>query len=100
MRVVDEAIEDGVGEGGVSDGFVPVLDGELAGDEGGLAAGPVLDDLKEIAAFDLGEWDQTEVVQDEEPGFLEAVEEARPQAIGAGESQFLKQSSGTEVAHR
>jgi hypothetical protein len=79
---------------------VPVLDGDLAGDEGGLAAGPVLDDLEEIATFDLGGWHETEVVQDEEPGFLEAVEEAWPRAIDAGESQFLKQSSGTEVAHR
>jgi hypothetical protein len=99
VGVVDKAIEDGIGEGGVSDGFVPVLDGELAGDEGGLAAGPVLDDLEEIAAFDLRERDETEVVQDEEPGLLETVEEARPGAIGAGESQFLEESSGTEVAY-
>jgi hypothetical protein len=76
-----------------------VLDGELSGDEGGLAAGPVLDDFEETAAFDLGEGEETEVVQDEQPGLLEAVGEAWPRAIGAGQSQLLEQSSGTEVAY-
>jgi hypothetical protein len=34
MCVVDQAIEDGVGVGGVADEGVPVGDGNLAGDEG------------------------------------------------------------------
>lgn len=99
MGVVDEAVEDRICEGGVPDGFVPVLDGELTGDEGGLTAGPILDDLEEIAAFDLGERDETEVIEDDELGLLETIQEAWPRAIGAGESEFLKESSGSEVAH-
>jgi hypothetical protein len=35
---VDEAVEDGVGVGWIADHRVPVLDGELAGDDGGAAA--------------------------------------------------------------
>lgn len=42
VSVVNEAVEDGVGQGGVSDGLMPVLDGKLAGDEGGLSSDPVL----------------------------------------------------------
>ena len=34
MGVVDEAVEDGVGVGGVADEAMPVGDGDLAGDEG------------------------------------------------------------------
>ncbi len=34
VGVVYEAVEDGVGKGGIADPFVPVLDGELAGDQG------------------------------------------------------------------
>jgi hypothetical protein len=34
VGVVDDAVEDGVGVGGVSDEGVPVGDGDLAGDEG------------------------------------------------------------------
>ncbi len=35
IGVMDEAIEDGVGQCGVADELVPVIDGELAGDESG-----------------------------------------------------------------
>jgi hypothetical protein len=31
---VDEPVEDGVGDGRVGDGLVPLLDGELAGHDG------------------------------------------------------------------
>jgi hypothetical protein len=33
--VVDQAVEDGIGIGGVADQRVPLIDGELAGDDGG-----------------------------------------------------------------
>ena len=51
MGVVNEAVEDGVAEGGVADHVVPVLQGELAGDEGGAPAVAVVEDLQEIAAL-------------------------------------------------
>jgi hypothetical protein len=34
VRIVDKAIENGIGDGGIADGVVPVLDGKLAGDDG------------------------------------------------------------------
>ena len=34
VRVVHEAVEDGVCDGRVADAVVPVLDGKLAGDDG------------------------------------------------------------------
>jgi len=34
VSVVNEAVQDGVAEGGVSDNFVPMFDGDLAGDDG------------------------------------------------------------------
>ncbi len=42
---MDQAVQDSIGEGGVADDFMPVLEGELAGDEGGFSARTVLDDL-------------------------------------------------------
>jgi hypothetical protein len=35
QSVVDEAVEDGVGERWIADHVVPVIDGHLAGDDGG-----------------------------------------------------------------
>ncbi len=34
VRVVDDAIEDGVGVGGIADQLVPFVEGDLAGDDG------------------------------------------------------------------
>ena len=34
VGVVDEAVEDGIGEGGLADHLVPGVDGQLAGDDG------------------------------------------------------------------
>ena len=38
VRIVDDAIEDGVGVGGIADQLVPFVDGDLAGDDGRPAA--------------------------------------------------------------
>ena len=42
------AIEDGIGQGRIADGFVPVLDGQLAGDDGRGAAVAVFEDFQEV----------------------------------------------------
>ena len=44
-----QPVQDGVGDGGVADPGMPVLDGQLAGDDGGLAGRPVVDDLQQSA---------------------------------------------------
>ncbi|MDA9421100.1 hypothetical protein XH97_02970 [Bradyrhizobium sp. CCBAU 53380] len=44
VGVVDEAIENGVRDGGVPNGSMPGVQGELARDDGGAAAVAVLED--------------------------------------------------------
>lgn len=51
VGVVHQAVEDDVGQGGVADHVVPLLDGDLAGDEGGAAAVAVLENLQEVDAL-------------------------------------------------
>ncbi len=46
--MMDQPVQDGIGEGGISDDIMPVLEGELAGDKGGSPAGSVLDDFQQI----------------------------------------------------
>lgn len=46
MGAVDEAVEDGIGDGGIVEPSVPVLDGQLAGDEGRFAGAAVVDDFE------------------------------------------------------
>jgi hypothetical protein len=95
---VDQAVEDGVGKGGIPDHVVPMLKGELAGDEGGLAACAVFDDFQEIAAFIMAEGSEPTVVQDHELGLLEAVHELGTGPIGPGQGQLLDESGKAEGA--
>ena len=66
MCIVNEAVENGVGDGGVGDNFVPVIDRYLAGDDGGTTLVPVIDDLEKVAALVTGERSYSPVVEDEQ----------------------------------
>src|SRR5262249_61499231 len=84
VGVVDDAIENGIGKGGLADEVVPGFDGELAGEERGAASMAFLDDLHEIAPLTGGEAVWTEVVQNEQIDSGQHAEEAggggRPRA--------------------
>ena len=49
MGVVEQPIADGVGHGSVSKLVIPVLDAELAGEDGGAGAVAVVEDLEQIS---------------------------------------------------
>src|SRR5436190_23436455 len=65
VGIVHEPIEDGVGDGGIADDLVPVLDRKLAGDDGRAAPVPVLHDLQEVAALFGEHRAESQVVEDE-----------------------------------
>jgi hypothetical protein len=52
---VDETVENSVGDGGIGDHLVPVIDRHLAGDDGRSALVPVVNDLEKVAALVTGE---------------------------------------------
>ena len=45
VGIVEEMVEDGVAEGGIADDIVPVLDGDLAGEQRATAGIAVVEDL-------------------------------------------------------
>ena len=51
MSVVDDAIEDSVGDGGIADDVMPVFQRQLAGDQDGSDVVAILDDFEEIASL-------------------------------------------------
>ncbi len=72
---MDEAVEDGVTEGGITNDIMPVFDGQLAGDEGRATTVAVLEDLEKISALDVVEGHHSEVVEREELSTEQAVEQ-------------------------
>jgi len=83
MGLVDQAIEDRVGKGGVADAVVPVLEGELTGHEGGAAAVAVFEDFEQVAALAIGQRGEAPVIEDHEIGFGQGGEQLAVGAAGA-----------------
>src|ERR1700693_4648072 len=92
MSVVDDAVEDGIGDGGIGDDFMPVLDRHLAGDDGRAALIAVVDDLEQVATLLAGKRCESPVVEDEELDPRQALEQPLIAAVAAGKRERLEQS--------
>ena len=97
IGVVDEAIEDGIGEGWLADEVVPGFDGELTGDQRRGAAMAILDDLHEIASLAGVEAVGTEIVQNEQIDLGQRAEEASEAAIPMRELQLSEEARHARV---
>ena len=50
MGAMDDAVENGVAQGGIANHLVPAIDRDLAGDQQGSPVVAIVDDLEQIAA--------------------------------------------------
>jgi len=66
VSVVHEPVEDGVGDGRVGDGLMPLLDRELAGHDRRAAPVPIVNDLQEVAPLIRRQVGETPVVEDQQ----------------------------------
>ena len=96
--VVEQAVADGVGLVGVADDGVPVGDGQLTGDEGRGAFGPVLDDLGEVAPLGVAQRCDHPIVDGEQVELREASQEPGVGAVAAADGEFVQQSWHADVA--
>ena len=97
--VVDEAVEEGVGQGGVGETFVPGIDGDLGGDQGRGAVVTVIEDLQQVTGLSGSEGVAQPVVEDEQVGSGDGVEELWVGAVGPSQLQGREQARGALVAH-
>ena len=55
VSVVNQSVQDGIGNGGVPDMIMPVFDRELTGDQSGTRSIPVFDDFEQVSSFRIRE---------------------------------------------
>src|SRR4051794_39511462 len=91
MGVVDQAVEDGIGVGRVSNHLMPFIDRDLAGENGRAAAVAFFEDLVEVPAGASVEGIKTPIIEDEELRAIEAAHDAGIASIAAGERQIGEQ---------
>ena len=97
IGVVHDAVQDGIGEGGLADDLVPGADRELAGDQGRSVGVAVLEDLQQVATLIWAEAVRSPVVEDQEVGSSEGAEEAGKAAVAAAKLEFGEQPWQTLV---
>ena len=65
VRVMDQAVKDRVGQRGIPQGLMPVLDRELTGDNGGPATVAIFEEFQQVAAVLITERGQSPVIENE-----------------------------------
>ena len=88
---VDQPIQDGVGQCGIADCGVPLVDGQLAGGDGGASAVALFEHLEQVAAiFGVG-LDQSRIVDDKNLGPGEPGQQFGVASVALGDGQFAQQ---------
>jgi len=83
---MDDAIEDRVGERGVAEILMPVLDRQLAGDDGRLAAAAVVEHFEQVAALGLADGRHSPIVEDQDVELGELREALAEAAVAVGDA--------------
>ena len=97
MGIVDDAVEDSIGDRGLADHFVPGRHRELGGDERGSAAIPFLEDFEQIKALLIVETMGTSVIQNEQLNAGKLVDDAWEATVEARECKILEQARHAQI---
>ena len=94
---MDETVENRVGEGRVTDGIMPRVDGKLAGHDRGAHGVAVLEELEQVVTVLRAEGGQPPVVDHEDVGLGERLEQLRVASVGSRDGQRTQQPGHAEV---
>jgi hypothetical protein len=100
VSVVDKTIEHGIGISGIADERVPLVDGELAGDDGGAAAVAIFENFQEVVTGTGVERLEPPIVEDQQIDTAEPAQQARMAAVAARESEVIEQPRNALIEHR
>lgn len=95
--MVQQAVQDGIGDGGLPDDSVPVFDRALAGDDRGIFLIAILDDFEEIIALRVVERSQEQIIEDEQLDLGESGQHLEMRAIGLSRQQHFEQTRSAQI---
>jgi len=97
MGIVNQAVQDGICDGGIADMIMPVFYGELTGNEGGCITVTLLDEFEELSSFGVVQRGQAQVIEDKEVRFGEFFHETSITAIGPSQGDLVEELREAEV---
>ena len=97
--MVQQAIQDGIGDGGFTDDGMPVFDRALAGDDSGIFLIAVLDDFEQIVTLGIVEWSQKQIIEDKQLDLGQAGEHFEMGAVGFGLKEHFEQTRSAQIEY-
>ena len=98
MGVVNDAIENGVGDRRLADHLMPLGDRQLRGDKGRFPAITLFEDFQEIKPLLISEGVRAPIVEDQQLDAGELVDQSWEAAVETGESQIRTAISGAHLS--
>lgn len=94
VGVMDQSVEDRVGERRVAQVAMPVIDRQRTGDQRGAALVAIVEDVEQIAHGLMGERREAEIIEEQQVDAGELLEQARAllQCLGGGSSSTRRES--------
>jgi hypothetical protein len=89
--IMDQAIQNTVGQGRVADLFVPALDGDLAGQDGRAQLVAIVANFQKVAALGFCQRRVDPIVNHQYIDLGQASQKAAQAAVGTGQSQIAEQ---------
>ncbi len=100
MGVVNEAVQDRIGVGGIADDLVPAIHGELGRDNRRAAAVSLLEDFEQIVTGGGVERLQSPIVEDEQIGAAERAQDAGMAPVAARQGEVFEELGRAMIKHR
>jgi hypothetical protein len=74
VGIVNQAVEDTISDGGITDLIVPLSDRHLAGEDRRACLVAVITDLQKVAALTVGQWSHGPIIDQEDVNVGNAVQ--------------------------
>ena len=97
MRAVDEAVHDRVGEGGIVQVLMPVLERQLTGQDRCPGSNAIIEEFEQVVAFAGSDGADRKIVDHVQLDLGDGGEALAERAVGVAEAELLEQARGTHV---
>ena len=91
VSVVNQAIEHGVGQGGIADGLMPMRNRQLAGDQGRVSAVAVFEQCEHVVSACIITLRQSPIIEADQSGFGHHRHDVGIAAIALGGGPLLQE---------
>jgi hypothetical protein len=96
---VNETIQDGITDSGIREPGMPLSHRHLGGDHSGGSTIAIIQDFKQVLRLRTGQGITEPVIEDQELGAGEGVEEFGVGAVGVGKGDVVEEPRSAEVAN-